>query len=390
MKPISRIAVLLTLAITPAVAQGQAKINGYGDLNWGATRDAVTRYWRETPAAENTERGMAFMQFKDWQGLQWIVAAHQQQGFSHFRATSVPTLAAADCPRVFGRHVAALTRSYSPVAAQGGVNNPGGGNLCDEVRAGRATARYTWADPVNNAAATLYIDPANGRIVYTAETPFFREWLAQRGQPAAQSAPQPAPAPAAAPVPAAPTGYDSRLWRPSDQPVRQLPFGASRADIQRTFGEPLLARSDDVSPGMIELLYSRDEGGLVFTVHQTKGLIRVVNSTGFMGPDEPCNAFWERMRARVAAMFPGVTPQGGAHNPAGGDLCEQVKAGRAFAETAWPTADGGSVWLRIGPSTGAISVAVSTPDYHRWFDATADGRERADRLRRASGAAARQ
>jgi hypothetical protein len=383
---LSRAAVLLALAAAPAAAQTpRAVITGFDNLRWGAARDTVTRYWRETPQSETTERGMTFMRFVDWEGMQWTVAVHERQGFSHFLAKSVPTLAAERCPRVFEQYVRRMQRRYDDITPQGGENNPGAGNLCEEVRAGRASARYTWTDPVNNAGSSVYIDPADGRVVFTQETAFFRDWRAQRDQPAAQAQAQPpAPAPAAPPAAAAPAGYDSRLWNPRE-PAVQIPFGASRQDVVRAFGEPVLEDTRNVGPDMVDLIYSRGGQGVVFTVHRTRGMIRASNSTGLVGADEPCNAFWQRMRGRVAALFPGVTPRGGAHNPRGGDLCQEVQAGRAFAEMVWPTPDGGSVWLRVGPSSGAISVAVSSADYHRWFDTSAEGRERAERVRRAAG-----
>ncbi len=58
----------------------------------------------------------------------------------------------------------------------------------------------------------------------------------------------------------------------------------------------------------------------------------------------------------------------------------------SFAEMVWRDPAGGpTAWLRVGPSTGVISVATAAPEFHRWFDTSAPGRERWDRVRRAAG-----
>ncbi|HEX2076736.1 MAG TPA: hypothetical protein VHG08_03475 [Longimicrobium sp.] len=389
-----RAALLLALAVPTAAQAQRGTIVGFGELEWGDSRQEVERYWRETPHTEHTERGMTFMQFQDWEGMQWSVGVHERDGFAQLFARSLTSTPAAECPRVFAQHVARMRRQYARLAETGGESNPGGGNLCEAVRAGRATARYEWQDPVNGARATVYVDPGDGRVVYSEESGAFRQWRAQGPVAYAQVAPAPsgaAPQSAAQAPPAMPPagqpavfgGYDSRLWNPGERAV-QIPFGAPRREIERVFGEPLLEDTRRVGPGMVELMYTQGGQGLVFTVHNTRGLIRANNSTGLVGPDVPCNQFWERMRNRVAAMFPGATPRGGAHNPRGGDLCEEVQAGRAFAEVVWPTADGGTVWLRIGPETGVISVAVSSREYHQWFDTSPEGRERFERVRRAA------
>lgn len=386
--PLASTAVVLALAASPVAAQ--PVITGFDNLHWGATRDSVQRYWRETPRAETRQGNWAFLQFADWEGMQWNLAVHDRLGFQRFYAKSLASPADRNCERVFERYVARLRRLYRDITPQGGVNNPGGGNLCEAVAARRANAGYTWRDPANGADAVVFIDPADGRMVYMQAGAPFREWAMEQDRLAAAGQQQPAAAATQpsqpAPQPARLTGYDSRVWNPQ-APRVQLAFGTPAAEIRRRYGDPFREDTRDLGPDLTDLIYSGDNGeGLVFTVHRTRGLVRVINSTGLSVPDLPCNAFWARARDRAAALFPGVTPQGGAHNPRGGDLCEQVQAGTAFAEMVWKDPAGGpTVWLRVGPSTGVISVATQSPEFHQWFDTSAMGRERWERVRRAGG-----
>jgi hypothetical protein len=390
--PLASAAVVLALAASPLAAQ--PVITGFDNLHWGATRDSVQRYWRETPAAEARQGSWAFLQFADWEGMQWNLAVHDQLGFNRFYAKSLHSTADRRCERVFQQYVERLQRLYGAITPQGGVNNPGGGNLCEAVAARRATASYTWMDPANGAAAVVFIDPADGRMVYMQASSSFLQWAAEQDRLAAagqQPAPAAAPAQPSRPAPQPAqstrlTGYDSRVWSPQGQPL-QIAFGTSAAEIRRRFGNPVLEDTRDLGPDLTDLIYTQDNGeGLVFTVHRSRGLVRVINSTGLSTPDLPCDAFWARARDRAAALFPGVTPRGGAHNPRGGDLCEQVRAGNAFAEMVWTDPAGGpTVWLRVGPSSGVISVATQSPEFHQWFDTSAMGRERWERVRRAGG-----
>jgi hypothetical protein len=378
--PLAFAAVVLALAASPLAAQ--PVITGFDNLHWGATRDSVQRYWRETPRAESRQGEWAFLQFADWQSMQWTVTVHDQLGFQQFYAKSLMPPTDRRCQGGFERYAERIRRLYGTITPQGGVNNPGGGNLCEAVAAGRATAVYTWTDPANNAIARVFIDPADGRMVHMqAGAPFVQFANAQAASAPAQPT-QPAPAAQAGRL----TGYDSRVWDPQ-APAVQLPFGTPADEIRRRYGRPFREDSDDVGPGMTDILYTDNNGGgLVFTVHRTDGLVRVINSTGLSVPDLPCNEFWARARDRVAARFPGVTPRGGAHNPRGGNLCEQVQAGNAFAEMVWADPAGGpTVWLRVGPSTGVISIATASPQFHQWFDTSPLGRERWERVRRAGG-----
>ena len=374
--PLASAAAALALAASPLAAQ--PVITEFDDLHWGATRDSVQRFWRETPASETRQGEWAFLRFADWENMQWELVVHDREGFQGFRAKSLTPATDQRCGRVFEQHAERVRGAYDHITPEGGVNNPGGGNLCEAVAAGRAGARYVWVDPATGATAAVYIDAADGRVVFMQAGPPLVAWLAAQRQGQA-SADQPAQSPRL-------TGYDSRVWNPQGQPL-QIAFGTSAAEIRRRFGDPVLEDTRDLGPDLTDLIYTQDNGeGLVFTVHRSRGVVRVINSTGLSTPELPCNAFWARARDRAAALFPGVTPRGGAHNPRGGDLCEQVKGGSAFAEMVWRDPAGGpTVWLRVGPSSGVISVATQSPEFHQWFDSSAMGGERWERVRRAGG-----
>ncbi|HYR07720.1 MAG TPA: hypothetical protein VEQ60_08120, partial [Longimicrobium sp.] len=95
--PLLSAAVVLALAASPLAAQ--PVITGFDDLHWGATRDSVQRYWRETPASETRQGEWAFLRFADWEGMQWMLAVHETRGFQQFLARSLASPSDPGCQR---------------------------------------------------------------------------------------------------------------------------------------------------------------------------------------------------------------------------------------------------------------------------------------------------
>lgn len=386
--PILRTSVLLAaalLALSASSLRAQtAVITGFDDLDWGASRDSVTTYWRETPAAERRERGVSFLTFKPWEGMSWVAGVDDRDGFVYLEGTSLPFSTPAACEALFDRYVAGLVRRFAGITPIGGKSNPGGGKLCDNVRSGTAQAVVAWRDPVNGAASAIRISE-EGQVIWTMGTASFQRWRAA-GRDAAPSA---AADPSAAGTASAIEGFDSRLFDPRAAELR-FAWGTPRAEIERALGRPLMTDERDLPAGTGDLLYTDDDGhGLAFTIDPAKGLVRGVSSTGLAGADAPCAEVWERLRARIAARMPGVTPRGGMVNPRGGDLCQAVKEGTAFAEMVWTAADGSALTLRIGERSGGISIIATSAGFQRWFESSPLGRTRAERIRRAAGGAAR-
>src|SRR5687768_16632078 len=117
--PLLTAAVVLALAGSPLAAQ--PVITGFDDLHWGATRDSVQRYWRETPASETRQGEWAFLRFADWEGMQWELSVHDRQGFQGFRAKSLASPADRRCQRVFEQYVERTRRAYAGITPEGGV-----------------------------------------------------------------------------------------------------------------------------------------------------------------------------------------------------------------------------------------------------------------------------
>lgn len=195
MKKLLSAAVLAGALAAPAAAQSPdtAVLGGYDGLKWGADRAKVTTYWNEQPLSETRERGLARLRFKEYNGMDWVLAVHDQRGFVQFEATSASSVPVGACEAVFNYYHQAFMKLYPHITPVGGKRNAGGGDLCEAVKAGRAEARYSWTDPVNGAVATLQVN-RDGRTGYTMAAPFYREW--------ASAAPAAVP-PAAAPRPAA-------------------------------------------------------------------------------------------------------------------------------------------------------------------------------------------
>ncbi|WP_420127397.1 hypothetical protein [Longimicrobium sp.] len=375
--PLASAAVLLALAALPLSAQ--PVITGLDDLRWGATRDAAERYWRGVPILEYKVAEWEFLRMPDRDGMQWILGMHVSAGFQSFLARSVASPGDAECQRAFEQFVERMRRLAPGITPDGQVHNPGGGNLCQAVLARQGYARFVWKDPASGAVALVYIDHTSGRMTYVYQSPDVA--ASDRASGAIGTSTlflmRDLPLPASG----------REVWNPQARLPTTLPLGAPGADILRYYGDPVRRDTENVGPGMTDHVYADSgRGGLVLTMHETAGLVRVIHSTGQTVPDLPCNAFWARARDRVAARMPGVTPRGGAHNPRGGDLCEQVKAGTAFAEMVWEdSAAGFTVWLRVDPSSGETSLAFQSPQFHQWFDGSPMGRERWERVNRAAG-----
>jgi hypothetical protein len=375
--PLASAAVLLALAASPLAAQ--PKITGFNDLRWGASRDSVQRYWGGAPIMEVQLAEWEFLRMPDRDGMQWIFGIHESDGFQSFLARSLATPADVECQRAFERQVERVRRLLPGITPDGRVHNPGGGNLCEAVVASQASARFVWRDPAGGAVILVYIDYTTGRMTYMYASPSVAASDRASGALGTSTLFLMGDERLAGP--------EARVWNPEMRLPTTLPFGAPAADILRYYGEPVRRDTENAGPGMTDHVYADSSGGgLVITMHQTAGLVRVIHSTGRWVPDLPCNQFWARARDRVAARLPGVTPRGGAHNPRGGDLCQQVKAGTAFAEMVWADSAGGqTVWLRVEPASGEISLAIQSPQFQQWFDTTAMGRERWERVNRAAG-----
>jgi hypothetical protein len=370
--------VVLSLAALPLAAQ--PVITGLNDLRWGASREAAERYWRGVPILEYKVAEWEFLRMPDRDGMQWILGIHVSQGFQSLLARSPASPGDAECQRAFEQFVERMRRLAPGITPDGRVHNPGGGNLCEAVLARQGYARFVWKDPANGAVVLAYIDHTTGRMTY------------MYGSPAVAASDRASGAIGTSvlflmrdlPIPE----FGLKVWNPEARLPTTLPLGAPAADILRYYGEPVRQDAENVGPDMTDHVFADSSGsGLVLTMHETAGLVRVIHSTGQAGPDLPCNAFWARARDRVAARMPGVTPRGGVQNPHGGDLCEQVRAGTAFAEMVWAdSAAGLTVWLRVEPSSGEISLAFQSPQFHQWFDNSETGRERWERVHRAAGA----
>lgn len=375
--PLASAAVLLALAAAPVAAQ--PRITGLNDLRWGASRDSLQRYLRQVPISEYRLAEWQFLRMPDRDGMQWIVGVRDSDGFQSFLARSLARPGDPECQRAFEQQVERVRRLFPGITPDGGLRNPDGGNLCEAVLARGASARFVWRDPANGAVALVYIDYTTGLMTYM----YASRSVAESDRASGAIGTSVLFLMRDRPIPE----YGREVWNPEARLPTTLPLGARAADILRYYGEPVRRDTENVGPGMTDIVYADSGGGgLVLTMHDTAGLVRVIHSTGQAVPDLPCNAFWARARDRVAARLPDVTPRGGAHNPGGGDLCEQVKAGTAFAEMVWEdSAAGFTVWLRVDPSSGEISLAFQSPQFHQWFDTTAMGRERWERVNRAAG-----
>lgn len=238
-RPIFALAALV-LAAAPAAAQNTvpandpAKVPGF-DIRWGATREQVNAYWRETPRSEQRERGVAMLAFAPWEGMDWTAMVHEQHGLIGLAASSQAGFAPAMCERVFEAWLGDLRESFAGITPIGGKNVPAGENACTAVREGRGTATFTFANPRTDVVATIWINPQNGLVHYAMGTRAFREWAGIEQQMQAMGASPATPPQAAAPPQAAPAATAQNLGV-TDRAMRAIRPGATYAQIVAIIG----------------------------------------------------------------------------------------------------------------------------------------------------------
>jgi hypothetical protein len=182
---------LAALSAVPLAAQpstGTAKIVGYDKVPWGATRADVIQ--QHGPSEFETSDGlgpeMTAVAYKSEVGL-LAFTIHERDGLIQVARSSV--LRADECDATFAGLVSTFRETLAPLQPVGAIENPTADDLCTAVRDGRARARYTWTDPVNDATATLEIKPGAGTLQMYLATPRYREWYASQHGPAGPERP---------------------------------------------------------------------------------------------------------------------------------------------------------------------------------------------------------
>jgi hypothetical protein len=184
--PLAAVALLASTALAAQTPAGTAKIVGYDKIPWGASRADIIGQ-KGTPEFETTDGvgpGMTILAYKSEVGLLGFTV-HERDGLIQVARST--QLDPAECDATFAGTLSMFREILAPLEPVGASENPTSDDLCTAVRDGRAKARYTWTDPVNDATLTLEIKPEAGTLQMYLSTPQYRQWYDTRDAPAASA-----------------------------------------------------------------------------------------------------------------------------------------------------------------------------------------------------------